>query len=70
MRLAAVLGAPSRNPSPSLAPVHSEEKVIVFSQWTSMLDLIEIALKREKYVHSRDALVYQSAACTLLALIL
>lgn len=48
MRLAAILGAPSRGPSPAPASCSAQEKVIVFSQWTSMLNLIEIALKKEK----------------------
>lgn len=48
MRLAAVLGAPSRGPSPGVTTSPTQEKVIVFSQWTSMLDLIEMALKKEK----------------------
>lgn len=48
MRLAAVLGGPSRSPSPSPSKVASQEKVIIFSQWTSMLDLIQMALKKEK----------------------
>lgn len=50
MRLAAVLAAPSRGASPSPAPAHCQDKVIVFSQWTSMLNLIEIALKRDRSV--------------------
>ena len=48
MRLARVLGGPSRRPAPSTASPVTQEKIIVFSQWTSMLDLIEIALKQEK----------------------
>lgn len=52
-RLAAILGAPAHKSNPTSAPVHSQEKVIVFSQWTSMLDLIEIALKKEKFTFRR-----------------
>lgn len=48
MRLARVLGGASRRPTPSTASTVTQEKIIVFSQWTSMLDLIEIALKQEK----------------------
>ncbi len=50
MRLAAILGAPPRGSSPAFASSPTQEKVIVFSQWTSMLDLIEMALKKEKCV--------------------
>ena len=50
MRLAAILGAPPRGSSPALTSSPTQEKVIVFSQWTSMLDLIEMALKKEKCV--------------------
>ena len=52
MRLAAVLGAPPRGPSPAQSCTPAQEKVIVFSQWTSMLDLVEMALKKEKYAPS------------------
>ena len=48
MRLARVLGGPSRRPAPSTTSAVTQEKIIVFSQWTSMLDLIEVALKQEK----------------------
>ena len=48
MRLAKVLGGSSRRPVPSTTSTVTQEKVIVFSQWTSMLDLIEVALKQEK----------------------
>lgn len=50
MRLAAILGAPPHGSSPALTSSPTQEKVIVFSQWTSMLDLIEMALKKEKWV--------------------
>ncbi|KAL0049899.1 hypothetical protein WJX82_000239 [Trebouxia sp. C0006] len=53
MRLAAILGAPPRGSSPALTSSPTQEKVIVFSQWTSMLDLIEMALKKEKFVFRR-----------------
>lgn len=53
-RLAAVLGSRGRSPSsngsrgasPTAPPV--QEKVLVFSQWTSMLDLLEHPLKQER----------------------
>lgn len=48
MRLARVLGGPSRRPAPLSTSTVTQEKIIVFSQWTSMLDLIEVALKQEK----------------------
>lgn len=48
MRLARVLGGPSRRPAPLPTSTVTQEKIIVFSQWTSMLDLIEVALKQEK----------------------
>lgn len=50
MRLAKVLGGSSRRPAPCTTSTVTQEKVIVFSQWTSMLDLIEVALKQEKWV--------------------
>ncbi|KAL0027476.1 hypothetical protein WJX77_004115 [Trebouxia sp. C0004] len=53
MRLAAILGAPPRGSSPALTSSPTQEKVIVFSQWTSMLDLVEMALKKEKFVFRR-----------------
>ncbi|KAA6420225.1 MAG: hypothetical protein FRX49_09888 [Trebouxia sp. A1-2] len=53
MRLAAILGAPPRGSSPALTSAPTQEKVIVFSQWTSMLDLVEMALKKEKFVFRR-----------------
>ena len=58
MRLARVLGGPSRRPSPAPAssPIATQEKIIVFSQWTSMLDLVEIALKKEKCVSLQSSM--------------
>lgn len=43
-------GASSSRPA---VPVPTMEKVIVFSQWTSMLDLVEIPLKKSKYEFRR-----------------
>lgn len=49
MRLAMVLGgASSRRPTPATPAPVTQEKIIVFSQWTSMLDLVETALRKEK----------------------
>lgn len=56
MRLAAILGAPPRGSSPALTSAPTQEKVIVFSQWTSMLDLVEMALKKEKCVNQSCAI--------------
>lgn len=52
-RLAALFGGSSRAaPAASMGTAGQSavagDKVIVFSQWTGMLDLIEIALKKEK----------------------
>ena len=48
MRLARVLGGASRRPTPATPAPVTQEKIIVFSQWTSMLDLVETALRKEK----------------------
>ncbi|KAK9822145.1 hypothetical protein WJX74_010771 [Apatococcus lobatus] len=56
-RLAALLGG-SRAALAAAANIGGQssvagDKVIVFSQWTGMLDLVEIALKKEKYQYRR-----------------
>ena len=44
-------------PSPPFPPFHrplfSASQVIVFSQWTGMLDLLEVPLKRNGYKYRR-----------------
>ncbi|KAK9816469.1 hypothetical protein WJX72_000674 [[Myrmecia] bisecta] len=52
-RLAAALGQVARPATACGAGVSAPDKMLVFSQWTGMLDLVELALKEEKFLFRR-----------------